>query len=88
MHRFSQGCTVLLEHVVPLQIHDRETGHHVPPKQCLITVGGDLFAVGNENDRTLFAIAADDPEDHNLRRSLREGADPDVFINFGHWQAC
>jgi hypothetical protein len=52
-------------------IHGREPGHHVPAKQCLITVGGDLSAVWNENDQTLFAIAA--AKDHNLRWSLREG---------------
>jgi hypothetical protein len=44
------------------------------------------LAVGTENDQTLFAITIHDPEDHNLCWHLREGADPDVFVDFGHWQ--
>jgi hypothetical protein len=54
--------------------------------QHLVTVGGDLFVFGNENDQTLFAITGHDTEDHNLRWHFREGADSDIFIDFGHWQ--
>jgi hypothetical protein len=52
-----------------------------------VTVSGDLFAVGNENDRTHFAIAGHRPEGHNLRQHLKAGADPDIFVVVRHWQA-
>ncbi len=30
----------------------------MPVKHCLVTVGGDLLAVGNENDQTLLPLLA------------------------------
>jgi hypothetical protein len=40
----------------------------------LVTVGGDLFTVLNENDQTFFANAGHNPEDNDLRQGLIKGA--------------
>jgi hypothetical protein len=79
---------VLREYVVSLTIRGREPRHNTLAKQCLDTVSCDLSAIWTENDCTLFAIAGSNPEDHDLCRLFREGANPDTFVNFVHWQVC
>jgi hypothetical protein len=80
--------TILLEYIVPLRIRGREPGNNVLVKQHLVAVSGDLFTVQHENDRTLFAIAGYDTEDHHPHRRLTERADLVTVIDFGHWQVC
>jgi hypothetical protein len=78
-------CAGLLEHIVPLRICGRESRHHVLLQQRLVEVGGDLHVIRNENDHTLFAFAGHDPEDYDPHWYLREGADPNIFIDLRHW---
>jgi hypothetical protein len=54
------------------------------PQKVLINVSVDPFAGGNENDGTLLAVAAYNPQDHLFQWSIRFGRDADARVHVGY----
>ena len=61
---------VLLENVIPIRIRSPKPGDNVWAQQALVDVSIVLFAGGDEDDRAFLPIAANNTQDHLLRRRL------------------